>query len=223
MEVVFLPEQRPRLREPFCCISHGAGAILWAIGTIALIAAAGHRALYIVSFVIYGLSLVLLYTSSAVYHGLDVPEKLRDRLMRLDHSAIYLLIAGTYTPVCLLVLRQHHGYSILTAQYILAAIGITVTFAYKSAPHWVRVTIYLLMGWMIVVAMGPLTQLMPHEAVVLMYAGGLAYTIGTVVFATNRPHLWPGKFSAHDLWHVFVLAGSAFHFCVMYRFIALIK
>jgi hemolysin III len=158
-----------------------------------------------------------------VYHGATVPEETADRFMRMDHCAIYVLIAGTYTPVCLLVLNKTIGIPMLIAQYTLAAIGILLIHTCRSAPHFIRVTLYLLMGWMIVLDLGHLRMLMPPEGIAWIIAGGVTYTIGCIVFAIDKPHLWPGRFSAHDLWHVFVLAASACQFYAIWRFIALIR
>jgi len=223
MDQTYQPTRRLTIREPFCSLSHGAGAVLAALGTVALVLLAGHRVLYTVAFVIYGASLVLLYSSSAMYHGLDGTPRDIEKLMRMDHAAIYLLIAGTYTPVCLLVLHRALGFPLLAAQYVLAATGISLTLMWRSAPAWIRVTLYLLMGWMIMLSMGQLKVLLPPDAIVWITAGGLSYTIGTVVFATDKPHIWPGRFSAHDLWHLFVLGGSACQFYAIWRFIAMVR
>ncbi len=181
-------------------------------------AARGHP-LKTVSFAIYGVSLVLLYTASALYHSLCVGPRAEKVLMRLDHGAIYLLIAGTYTPICLLVLRGGWGWSLFGMEWGLAAIGIGATLFWRTAPDWVRVVLYLVMGWLIVVALGPLRHALPPAALTGIVAGGIAYSVGVVVYATDRPHLWPGRFSAHDLWHLFVLGGSACHYMTVVRFL----
>ena len=175
---------------------------------------------HIVIFAIYGVSLVLLYTASALYHSLRVSPRSADRLMRFDHSAIYLLIAGTYTPVCLITLRGPLGWSLFGVEWGLALVGILATLLWRTAPDWFRVVLYLLMGWLITVALGPLRAALPVTAFWGIIAGGVTYSLGTVIFALDRPHLWPGRFSAHDLWHLFVLGGSACHFVTMARFIA---
>jgi hemolysin III len=135
--------------------------------------------------------------------------------------AIYLLIAGSYTPLCLLVLRGRLGLTLLGVEWALAAIGIGVALLWRGAPVWVRLVLYLGMGWLVVLAFGSVLHALPAPAIPWMIAGGLSYSIGAVVFATNKPHLWPGRFSAHDLWHVFVLSGSACHFFLLLRYVAL--
>ena len=211
---------RWRLREPFCGISHGVGAALSLVGLVVLLVISRGRPWHVVSFAIYGVSLVLLYTASALYHSLRVAPRNADRLMRFDHSAIYLLIAGTYTPVCLITLRGTLGWSIFGVEWGLALTGILTTLLWKSAPDWFRVVLYLIMGWLIAATLGPLRAALPAQAFWGIIAGGVTYSVGTVIFAIDRPHLWPGRFSAHDLWHLFVLGGSACHFVTMARFIA---
>jgi len=206
-------------REPFCGLSHWAGAALSVAGLVVLLILAHGRPWRTVSFAIYGGCLILLYTSSALYHSLHVSEPQEKRLMRLDHTAIYLLIAGTYAPVCLVALRGAWGWSLLGLECALAAVGAATTFFWKGGGKWVRITLCLIMGWLIITAFSPLSRLLPLAALEWMIAGGVVYAIGAAIFATDWPHLWPGKFSAHDLWHVFVLAGSACHFVLILVFI----
>lgn len=209
-----------RIREPFCGLSHGLGIVLSIIGAITLLVVSRGRPWHTASFAIYGATLIALYTSSTLYHSLDVPPRQEDKLMRLDHSAIYGLIAGSYTPICLVALRGAWGWGLLLFVYALAAVGITTTLRWKSAPDWLRVALYVLMGWASIVAFGPLRTALSPQGFAWLVGGGLVYSVGTVIFALDRPHLWPGKFSAHDLWHLFVLGGSACHFVVMLRFVA---
>ena len=209
------------IREPFNGLSHGIGAILSLIGLIVLLVLAQGRVWHTVGFAIYGVSLIVLYTGSCLYHSLKLAPKHITRLQRLDHSAIFLLIAGTYAPVCLVTLHgTTWGWSLLTAQYVLAAIGITSVILFKSKPEWLRVVIYLGMGWMALLAMVPLRAVFSSTAMAWLVGGGVIYTLGTVIYATNRPRLWPGRFGAHELWHVFVLGGSACHFVLMCYFVA---
>ena len=189
-------------------------------GLVLLLTLSRGRPLSLLSFTIYGVSQILLYTASALHHSLHTLPTDHDRLQRLDHCAIYLLIGGTYTPVCLLTLHGALGWSLFGVEWALAVTGILATLLWRTAPDWFRVVLYLSMGWLVVIALGPLRATLPPEAFRLIVAGGLTYTIGTIVFAADRPHLWPGRFSAHDLWHLFVLGGSACFFVVMARFIA---
>lgn len=208
-------KQKTWLREPFSGISHAVGAGLSLVGLIALLVLAHGRLWQTVAFALYGASLVVLYTASTIYHSLWASPKGEARLQRFDHIAIYCLIAGSYVPLCLIPLRGVLGWALLGVEVGLAALGIGIVLGWKAAPDWVRMVIYLTMGWLIVAAFGPLRHVLPPAAMTWMVAGGVVYSIGAVIFATNRPNLWPGKFSAHDLWHLFVLGGSACHFMVM--------
>lgn len=213
-------KKRIRVREPFCGISHFTGAVLSVAGLITLVIMARGRAWHTVAFSIYGVSLILLYTASCLYHSLHTSERGIEVLKRCDHIGIYLLIAGTYTPMCLVLLRGAWGWSMLGVEYGLAAMGIAAVLFWGRAPSWVRVVLYLCMGWLVVIAMGPVRQVIPPTAVAWLATGGILYTVGTVVYAAEWPNLWPGRFHAHDLWHVFVMAGSACHFVLMLRFVA---
>jgi hemolysin III len=209
-----------RIKEPFCGLSHLAGAALAVVGVAVLVALAWGKPWHIASFVIYGATLIALYTASGLYHSLHVPDERVEFWKRLDHAGIYLLIAGTYTPMCLVALRGSWGYTILGIEWGLATFGVIATLLLKRVPNVVRVTLYLLMGWLIVVAMPAVRAVLPDSAVLWLAAGGVIYTLGTVIYALDKPNLWPGRFSAHDLWHVFVLAGSACHYVLMAVFIA---
>ncbi len=171
----------------------------------------GHAAA-LAAFLVYGVSLLLLYLASGVYHSFETRT---GWLQRLDHVAIYLMIAGTYTPICVLAIRGPLGYSMLTAEWAMAAIGVGANVCFGGGPKALRLTLYLLMGWLAVIAIPVLMRALPASAITWMLAGGIAFTGGTVIYATGRPKLWPGKFGAHDLWHVFVLCGSGCHYLLM--------
>jgi hemolysin III len=216
----FVGRKRFRIREPFCGLSHLAGAILSMVGMVALLALANGRPWRVVSFAIYGASLIVLYTASALYHSLPVPQRHVARLLRFDYSAIFLLIAGTSVPLCLGPLRGAWGWSLLAAEYGMALLGIGAVLFCQRLSDGLRVLLYFCMGGLIFVAMAPLRQALPPAALAWLFSGGAAYTLGAIILGVDRPHLWPGKFSAHDLWHLFVLGGSACHFVLMLRFVA---
>jgi hemolysin III len=208
-------EKRRWIREPFCGLSHLTGAVLSIPALVTLLILAAGRVWHVVGFSIYGASLFLVYLASTLYHTLSAAPHQMRRLQKFDRSAIYLLIAGTYAPICLTQLRGAWGWSLLTAEYVMAAVGVTAVLFGKNTPNWLRVTLYVGMGWLALIALAPLRQVFSPVALAWLLAGGVIYSIGTIVYATDRPHLWPGRFSAHDLWHVFVLGGSACHFVVM--------
>jgi hemolysin III len=133
----------------------------------------------------------------------------------MDHAAIYCMIAGTYFPVAIFGIEGPLGIGVLVVQCLLCAIGVTTTIVMDKPPTWLRLVLYLAMGWMMLPFVGILVPKIGTVAVIWMFAGGLAYTVGTVVYASKRPKLWPGKFSFHELWHVFVLVGAVCHFMVM--------
>jgi hemolysin III len=209
-----MEKKRKWILEPFSGISHGAGALLSIVAAIVLLLRAYGRPLYAVSFGIYSVSLIGLYTASTLYHSLDVRLEIRKILRKCDYIGIFLLIAGSYTPICLLPLRHSLGPKLLTVEYLIAGVGIA-TVLRRRGPHWVHVALYLLMGWLAAFAMPSMFHLLTRPEFVWIMAGGAAYTIGAVVYATQWPNLWPGKFGSHDLWHVFVLGGSACHFICM--------
>jgi hemolysin III len=208
------------LREPVSTITHGIGVPLSVAALVTLIVLSKGNPWRLTAFCLYGATLITLYTASALYHGVNGSKQTTDVLRRFDYGAIYLLIAGTYTPVCLICLRGIIGWRIFYAQWILASLGILAAIFWPKAPDWLRVTLYLVMGWMIALVLPELRSAMSVQGVEWLFAGGIAYSLGTVVFATNKPHLWPGKFSAHDLWHIFVAAGSTCHFILMATCIA---
>ena len=200
------------IREPFNALSHLVGAILALIGMIYLLVVARTDARAMVGFGVYGLLTILLFGSSAAYHW---SHRAGHFLRKMDHTAIYLVIAGTYTPVCLLGLPDGPGLWVLALQWTLATIGLVATFALQKPPTWLRLTLYLVMGWMALPLAGLLVRQISPAGFAWIVAGGLAYTLGCIVYASKRPNPWPGKFGSHEIWHLFVLAGGACHFVVM--------
>lgn len=210
-----------RLRHPVSGLSHLAGAALSVAGLVALLVVAGGRPWHTVAFAVYGVTLIFLYTASGLYHLLKLPRVHEERLFALDRAAIYLLIAGTYTPVCLLILPPAWGWSLLGVVWSLALIGIVGdTLSRRRAPDWLQAVFYLATGWPVLIALKPLSDALPVAALVWLGAGSLVYSIGAIICVVNRPHIHPRFFNAHDLWHVLVMAGSACHFIVMFHFVA---
>ena len=208
------------VREPFCGLSHGLGACLAALALISLLRAAHGDPWQTLAFALYGASLVFLYAVSALYHSLWLPEAELDRWQRVDHIAIFLFLVGTYAPLCLVSLRGPWGWGLGGTVCLLALVGIVGSRPQHGLPDWARVLLYAVMGWLALTAAVPLEHALTPAGFGWLLAGGLAYTAGGLIFAADRPHLWPGRFNAHDLWHLFVLAGSACHFLVMLRYVA---
>jgi hemolysin III len=208
------------IREPFNGLSHGFGAALSIAGLCVLLAAAWGKPWHVTGFVIYGASLILLYAASTLYHSLPVSPRRIGQLLVFDQVAIYLLIAGTYTPVCLVTLRGPWGWSLFGVAWGLALVGIVLRVAWRSAPAWLPWVFYLVMGWISLVALGPLCRSLPPVALMWLFLGGAIYTVGAILLFSRRPRLWPGVFSFHELWHLFVLGGSTCHFILMLQFVA---
>jgi hemolysin III len=211
---------RLKLREPFNGLSHLLGALLGVAALVVLVCLAPDKPWHVSGFAIYGATLILLYTASALYHSLPVSDRGVKRLLLFDRVGIYLLIAGTYTPLCLVPLRGAWGWSLLGIVWGLALFGGLCEILWRGAPQWITTGLYLVMGWLAVFAFGPLMRTLTGAGLNWLVAGGILYTVGAVVCLTQRPRLWPGAFGAHELWHLFVLGGSACHFVVMVRFVA---
>jgi hemolysin III len=208
-----------RAVEPFSCYSHLCGMILAIAGLVVLLVASPDPWRR-VGFSIYGASLILLYLASTLYHWLLLPIPKRKWLNRFDHVAIFLLIAGTYTPVCLVTLRGGWGWSVFGVVWGAALAGAVVKLFFRTLPRWVSASIYVGMGWTAVVAAVPLVHAFPASALEWLVAGGLLYSGGAVVYATRRPNPYPRVFGFHEIFHLLVLAGSIAHFVFMLRYVA---
>lgn len=213
--------------RPWSAITHGFGAVLALVGTILLLARALSLHLdawRIVSFAIYGASMIGLYTASTLYHCLRTGVSGRIALRKYDHTSIYLLIAGTYTPICLGALRTAGawGWVLFGIIWTLAVAGIILTLGWINMPRQLTSAIYIFMGWMAVIALYPLWQVVGWAGLFWLLAGGVLYTIGGVLYALK----WPGRsnpnFGCHEIFHVFIVLGSIFHFFLMYRVVALL-
>ena len=213
-----------RLREPVSAITHIIGAFLSVAAFVVLVyrAVAHATVWHVVSFSIYGASLIALYTASALYHSLHVSPKIETLLKQLDHAMIYFLIAGTYTPVCLVVLRGGWGWSLFGINWSLAIAGIVLKLVFRSPSQpivAILFTFYILMGWLIVVAWFPLARALPQGGIFWLVLGGLFYTAGSIVLSIKRLNFSP-QFGAHEIWHFFVMAGSFCHFWLMFHYVA---
>lgn len=208
--------------RPWSAITHGAGVVLAVLGTVLLLlrtAALGLDAWHMVSFAIYGASMIGLYTASTLYHCLNVSVKGRLALRKYDHCSIALLIAGSYTPICLTLLRTQGawGWSIFGVIWAMAVCSCTLSLVWIGSPRWLTSGVYLVMGWLALAALYPLSKAMPAEGMAWLLAGGMLYTVGGVLYAVK----WPGRnnprFGCHEVFHLFILAGSVCHFFMMYR------
>jgi hemolysin III len=212
-------ERKKRLREPVNGLTHLVGALLAFVGLIVLLASAG-RVNQIVAFGIFGLSLIALYAASALYHLLPLSPRGTARLRRLDHMMIFVLIAGTYTPFCLLALEGGWRVGLLGLIWGLALCGVLLKLFWMGAPRWLSVALYLGMGWIALVAAPALFRVMPAGGMAWVLAGALVYSAGALIYGLKRPNPVPGVFGFHELWHLFVMAGSACHFWAVLGYIA---
>lgn len=227
-----MPEARRRSRpqekgrnpydglRPWSAITHGAGAVLAILATAPLLVRTvltGGDAWKIVSFAIYGASMTGLYTASTLYHCVNTSVAGRIALRKYDHASIYFLIAGTYTPVCLTALRGPWGWSLFGIIWGLAIAGLVMSLVWINCPRSLTATVYIAMGWLAVVAVYPLCMALGWRGIFWLLLGGVLYTIGGVLYALK----WPGRnnprFGCHEVFHVFILLGSAAHFLMIYR------
>ena len=209
---------KKRLREPISGLTHLVGVVLAVIALVVLLAAGAGRVDQLVAFGIFGCSLIALYSASALYHLLPLSPAAVARLRRLDHMTIFILIAGTYTPICVLALED--GWGLLGLVWTLALSGVVLKLLWMDAPRWLSVGLYLAMGWVAVVAASAIFRAVPSGGIAWIVGGGLVYSAGALIYGLKRPNLVPGVFGFHELWHLFVMAGSACHFWVMLRYIA---
>jgi len=213
---------KKRLREPVNGLTHLAGVLLACVGLLVLLAraASAGRTDQIVAFGIFGLSLVALYSASTLYHLLPLSPVGIARLRRVDHMMIFVLIAGTYTPFCLLALDGAWRVGLLGVIWSLAVCGILLKLIWMETPRWLSVALYLGMGWVAVIAAPALFLAVPTGGMSWVLGGGLLYTAGALIYGLKRPNLVPGIFGFHELWHLFVVAGSACHFWAVLHYVA---
>lgn len=208
-------------REPVNAISHGAGAVgSVAALTLMVVFAATHAGVWhVVSFSIFGATLILMYTSSFLYHALNISEKALAMFRRIDHIMIFMVIAGSYTPLCLVPLRGPWGWSLFGTVWGIAVAGIFLKIFFMGAPRWISTVIYLCMGWLCVVAIYPLVKTLEPMALFWLALGGVSYSVGAVIYALKKPDLFPGVFGFHEIWHCLVILGSACHFWLSFQYL----
>ncbi|HOP64441.1 MAG TPA: hemolysin III family protein [Spirochaetota bacterium] len=197
--------------EKISAYTHGGAIPVMAAGTaILMYMSRGNLHLQIVS-LIYGLSAVMLFTASFLYHCRKSGENDTSVWRKLDHSAIFLLIAGTYTPMCYLYLDGWMRWGILIAQWSLVFSGIIFKLFFINAPRIIGTAIYLIMGWIVVIPIARLVNTMPGDAMFFLVAGGIAYTVGGIIYMIKKPNPIPNRFGFHEIFHIFIIAGAVFH------------
>lgn len=209
--------------RPWSAITHGVGAVLGIVGTVLLLLKAvftGGDVWKLVSFSVYGASMIGLYTASTLYHCINTSVAGRIALRKYDHISIYFLIAGTYTPICLIALRGPWGWSLFGVIWALAIAGTVMALLWINCPRWLTSGIYLAMGWLAVIALYPLWNTVGSAGLFWLLLGGVLYSVGGVLYALK----WPGRnnprFGCHEIFHVFIVLGSVAHFMLAYRVLA---
>lgn len=198
-----------------------AGALFSIAGLTLLVVVAALKSdvWHVVSFSIFGASLILMYTASSLYHGLKISASALTIFRRIDHIMIFIVIAGTYTPICLVPLRGPWGWSIFGVVWGIAVTGICMKIWAPHLPRWISTLIYLAMGWLCIIAIYPLVKTLGPASLLWLSLGGLFYSCGAIVYALRRPDPFPGRFGFHEIWHFFVLSGSACHFWLAFNYI----
>ncbi|MBQ7358878.1 MAG: hemolysin III family protein [Lachnospiraceae bacterium] len=212
------------IREPGSALTHYIAMMLAVFASIPLLTKAGITSgpTSFIAMAIFMTSMILLYGASATYHTVNLTGKALKVFRKIDHMMIFVLIAGSYTPVCLIVLDGSLGYPLLGLVWGIAAFGIIIKACWITCPKWFSSIIYIAMGWVCIPVFGPLWNTLPRVAFLWLLIGGIIYTIGGVIYALKLP-VFNSRFKffgSHELFHVFVMAGSICHFIFMYNYVA---
>ena len=210
-----------RLREPVNAITHLLGAALSIIGLVVLLMATVGKgnSRQIVAVSIFGASLVSMYVVSALYHASMLSERGIGHFRRIDHVMIYVLIAGSYTPICLIVLGDRLGTVLLVSVWTLAAFGVFQKIVWMHAPSWLSTALYLGMGWIGALLARPLISAASPGFFLWLLTGGIAYSLGAVIYSNKWPR-GAKVFGPHEIWHLFVMAGSFAHYWAILSYVA---
>mgnify|MGYP000175620009 FL=1 len=210
------------IREPGSAITHFIGCLMALIAASPLLIKAHGNATYMLAMTIFATSMVLLYAASTIYHSIcHVSAKVLRNFQKLDHMMIFVLIAGSYTPVCMIILGGRIGYTLLALVWGIAVAGIIVKGLWITCPKWFSSVLYISMGWVCVLAFTQIFHSLSPAAFGWLLAGGIIYTIGGIIYALKLP-IFNSKhknFGSHEIFHLFVMAGSACHFIVMYCYL----
>lgn len=211
-------------KDPGSAITHFIGWLMALLAAVPLIlrACTAPDMIHVISLSIFIVSMLLLYAASTLYHSLDINEKVNKRLKKFDHMMISILIAGTYTPVCLIAIRGTIGYTLLAIVWGIAIFGIILKALWVNCPKWVSSLLYIGMGWTCVLAFTQILNSLSREAFMWLLTGGIIYTIGGIIYALKLPifNSRHENFGSHEIFHLFVMGGSFCHFVLMYKFLA---
>lgn len=209
-----------KLKDPGSAITHGIAAILVFIAALPLLIKAAREPdyLHLIALAVFALSMALLYMASTIYHSLDINENVNRRLRKVDHMMIFVMIAGSYTPICLITLQGTSGKILCALVWSVAIIGIIIKACWITCPKWFSSVIYIGMGWLCVLAFGQIFHALSRPAFGWLLAGGIIYTVGGIIYALKVP-IFDARhknFGSHEIFHLFVMGGSACHFVTMF-------
>ncbi|MGL5346909.1 MAG: PAQR family membrane homeostasis protein TrhA [Peptostreptococcaceae bacterium] len=210
------------IREPINGFTHLGGAILSFIGLLALIVKttiSSSSIIDVTAVIIFGISMILLYAASATYHLVVASEKVIVFLRKLDHAMIFILIAGSYTPFCLISLKSDKGWILFVTVTTIAICGVIFKMIWFNCPRWISTIIYIGMGWISVFIINPLYNSIPVGGIILLILGGVFYTIGGIIYGIKPKKLNFKCFGFHEIFHIFILLGSLFHFLSVYIYV----
>lgn len=213
-----------QLKDPASALTHILGSATALLTSIPLLIRLANSSDYLhtISIAIFSFGLVLLYTASSLYHSINSTETVNRRLKKFDHMSIFVLIAGTYTPICLIVLGGRSGLTLFFVIWVMALAGMFLKAFWVYCPRWVSSVIYIAMGWMCIFTFPQLVNKLSGSAFLWLLAGGIIYTIGGVIYALKLPlfNSLHKNFNSHDIFHLFCLGGSFCHFVLMYFYVA---
>ena len=210
------------LREPINGLTHFIGAVLSLFALIAMIIKVyerGSSTITFISVLFFGVSMILLYSASATYHSVIANDKVIKALKRLDHSMIFILIAGSYAPFCLVALNGKIGFNLFLAVTICAIVGIAFKLWWVTCPRWLSSTMYIGIGWFAIVAIYPMSQVLSMIGLMWLVLGGLMYTAGGVIYALKSEKIKIWLFGRHEIFHVFIMLGTLCHFICVFAYI----
>ncbi len=210
------------LREPINGFTHLAGAVLSFIGLLALVIKTtlnSPSTISLTAVIIFGLSMILLYAASATYHLVVSSDKVISFLRRLDHAMIFVLIAGSYTPFCLIALNGTTGWILFGIIFMAAVAGVCFKLIWFNCPRWISTIIYVAMGWISIFLIVPLYKALSLQGIALLIGGGVFYTIGALIYATKPEFLKSKHLGFHEIFHVFIMLGTLTHFFCVFKYV----
>ena len=214
-----------KIKDPGSAITHFIALVGALLATAPLLIKAYHgdNSSYLGSFAVFILSMAALYGASTIYHTFDISEKVNTLLRKIDHAMIFVMIAGSYTPICIIALPKSVGIPLLTTVWIVTIVGTLFKIFWITCPRWLSSAMYIGMGWLAVLAFSSIMKSLSHAAFIWLLVGGIIYTVGGIIYALKLPifkkHTWK-NFGNHELFHCFVMLGSICHFVLVYNYLA---